>query len=76
MPETAVHKYYRVMAWQHDVWCSRQLTTVQSEAQSKHMKHLANNNFRLGIATAYRGHIATSLLWRDLIHSPCLRLLA
>ena len=62
MPETAVDKNADAMAWQNDVWTTRQVAPVQPKTIAHRVEPAANDEFRLGVLAANAGHQATALL--------------
>jgi len=56
MPEASVHKYYRMVARQHDVGLARQVSDMKSKPKTMTVQQAANQDFRLGVATTYAGH--------------------
>lgn len=59
MLEATIHKKHRLILWQNNVRCARQLSDLNTETQTTREKILPHNHLRLRILPFDSRHIAT-----------------
>jgi hypothetical protein len=67
MPETAVHKDYSFIFWQHNVRSARQFAYMQSKAKTCSMQKGANGDFRFCVFASNSAHDPAALGWREYV---------
>jgi hypothetical protein len=65
VPETTVDEDSDLPAGYNDIWSTRQITAVQSEAQPFGKESSANKHFWLGVFSSDACHHSAALLWID-----------
>ena len=60
MPKAAMDKDGCVVPWQDKVWSTWQVLSMQSEAKTRLVQRLAHCDFRFGISSTNRAHVARS----------------
>lgn len=51
-----MHKYYRMVARQHDVGLARQIADMKAKPETVTVQQAANQDFRFCISPTYAGH--------------------
>ena len=68
MPVAAMHED-NLAAWRKDqVWAAGEVPALQPESVPHGVSQSANNQLRLGVASADAGHDGGSVLWRYVVH--------
>lgn len=68
MPKAAVDKDHLAQPRKHQVWLSRQIAAMESEAKSESVRHAPHQSLRSSVLAANRRHPTTSLFRSQAVH--------